>query len=91
MKEQAHKMLPIPAYKSQLPRCLWAHSGWSGGGSEQGYLVDLVGGAVLAHSDGDGGLVGQGYAQLHVRYAVIVLEGGGRSVTQRQKQTRGQP
>lgn len=42
------------------------------------HLVHLVGGAVLPHSDGDGGLVRQRDAQLHVCHPVVVLRGGGK-------------
>lgn len=38
------------------------------------YLVHLVCGAVLADSDGDGGLVRQGYPQLYIRHAIVVLK-----------------
>lgn len=37
------------------------------------YLVHLVCGAVLADSDGDGGLVWQGYSQLYICYSIVVL------------------
>lgn len=42
---------------------------------DSAHLVHLVGGAVLPHSDRDGGLVRQRYAQLHVRHSVVVLRG----------------
>lgn len=54
------------------------------------YLVHLVCGAVLADSDGDGGLVRQGYPQLYVRHSVVVLEGETTQESDRLERPRAQ-